>query len=71
MESLLAGYECYGEYYSLEGAFKVGQTRKSSRGKIGVKKKGWDKRTCLQAEKVTGRFANVPFTNILSRSAKK
>ena len=26
---------------------------------------------CLQAEKVTGRFANVPFANILSRSAKK
>ena len=23
-ESLLAGYGCYGEYYSLEGAFKVG-----------------------------------------------
>ena len=48
-----------------------GQTRKSSRGNIGVKKKGWDKRTCLQAEKVTGRFANVAFANILSRSAKK
>ena len=45
-----------------------GQTK---RGKIGVKKKGWDKITCLQAEKVTGCFANVAFANILSRSAKK